>query len=33
MALSRESPTVPVDGSMPYSITLAAYTVPVYRTP
>lgn len=26
MALSRESPTVPVDGSMPYSITLACST-------
>lgn len=29
----EESPTVPVDGGMPYSITLVAYTVPVYCTP
>ena len=33
MALPYESPTVPVDGSMPYSITLAAYTVPVHCVP
>ena len=33
MALSYESPTVPVDGSIPYPITLVVYTVPVYCTP
>lgn len=33
MALSYESPTVPVDGSIPYSITLVVYTVPVYCVP
>ena len=33
MALSHESPTVPVDGSTPYSITPVAYTVPVHCVP
>ena len=33
MALSYESPTVPVDGSIPYSITLVVQTVLMYRTP
>ena len=33
MALSHESPTVPVDGSIPYSITPVAYTVPMYCAP
>ena len=33
MALSYESPTVSVDGSIPYSITLVVYTVPVYCVP
>ena len=33
MALSHESPTVPVDGSIPYSITPVAYTVPMYCVP
>lgn len=33
MALSYESPTVPVDGSIPYSITPVAYTVPMHCVP
>ncbi len=33
MALSYESPTVPVDGSIPYSITPVAYTMPVHCVP
>ena len=33
MALPYGSPTVPVDGSIPYSITLVVYTVPVYCVP
>ena len=33
MALSYGSPTVPVDGSIPYSITLVVYTVPVHCVP
>lgn len=33
MALSHESPTVPVDGSIPYSITLVVYTVPMHCVP
>ena len=33
MALSYESPTVPADGSIPYSITLVVYTVPMHCVP
>ena len=33
MALSYESPTVPVEGSMPNSPTLVVYTRPMHRAP
>ena len=33
MALSHESPTVPVDGSIPYPITLVVHTVPMHCVP